>query len=81
MYFINTYGGVGVKIHISIRTLVGGECSYSRPKRCIIGERALANQWIGDWLGLSPGLDSTYGEVKKFYAAKTQMPTPRSSSP
>jgi hypothetical protein len=57
--------GVDVQIHIFLTlSLVGGECSTSRPGRFNPGERAPGTHWIGGSVALRAGLDDL--EKRKF---------------
>jgi hypothetical protein len=55
---MKAYGGSDVQIHIFLTsTLVGGECSASRPGRFTPGKEALCSHFIGHWVDLRAGLD------------------------
>jgi hypothetical protein len=55
---MKAYGGVDVKIHVFLRSvLVGDGWSASRPDRFIPGEITPCTHWIGGWLGPRAGLD------------------------
>jgi hypothetical protein len=62
---MKAYGGVDVEIHICLAsTLVGDECSASRPGRFITGERGPGTHWIGGRVDHRAGLG--YLEKRKF---------------
>jgi hypothetical protein len=76
---MKAYGGVDVRTHVSLTsTLVGGECSASRPGRFTPEKRAPSIHWIGGQVDPRAGVDHVE-EILDPTGIRT--PIPRSSSP
>jgi hypothetical protein len=59
---MKAYGGVDVRIHIFLTSvLAGGQLSDLRPWRFTPGKRAHVTHWIEGWVGPKAGL----GDVEK----------------
>jgi hypothetical protein len=69
-------GRVGVWLHVSLTSGIGGERSDLRLSRSTPGERATSNHWMGGYVGPKAGLDTL--ENKKFLAlARNRTPISR----
>jgi hypothetical protein len=79
-YVMKTYGGVEVKLHAFLTSVLdGGEWSASRPGRFIPRERSPGSRWIGSWVdsravlpsaGTILSVDNTAEGVSEWTAAR-----------